>query len=96
MQLLIGISCALPFLGVRTAYSILSSFAPSPFSGEHNALSDFNVVTGTWQALIFVAVIPEFCVVVIYCIAGTVLPLSREIYERQADYQGLQMSRPIR
>ncbi|KAI5123723.1 hypothetical protein M0805_000316 [Coniferiporia weirii] len=94
--LLKGISCALPFLAVRTLYSVLSSFSPaSSFtstgvsSGSSSGLAKFNSISGEWQIFLVMGILMEFIVVSIYIFFGLRLPISKEI-----GYQGAHTNSP--
>jgi hypothetical protein len=81
--LLTGISLALPFLGVRMLYSVLSSFSgslvPSATSTpNNNSLSKFNIVAGDWRINLVMGLIMEFVVVVIYTTVGAKTPLQND------------------
>jgi len=71
--LLVGISCALPFLGVRVVYAILSAWSTSSPS-----LARFDPVTGEWVLFLVMALVMEYCVALIYLLTGTTLPLRRD------------------
>ena len=78
-----GMLAALPFLGVRAAYSFLSSFSPinlpgTAQAGETNSFSRFSILTGEWQIYLAMGVIMEMIVVATYCLVGTMLPLGFE------------------
>lgn len=75
--MLIGISCALPFLGVRVIYGILSSFAPV-IPTESNELSRFSLTTGSWGIYLGMSVLMEFAAVLIYTFVGITTPLQRD------------------
>jgi len=77
--LLIGISCALPFLGVRVAYGILSAW-----SAATPKLARFDSVTGDWVLFLVMALVMEYCVALIYMLTGTTIPLRRD--RRRARY----------
>jgi hypothetical protein len=78
-QLLIAISSALPFLGIRVLYSVLSSYSGSPVpnaeSSTHNSLSKFNISNGDWWIYLLMGLIMEYVVVVVYTTAGARIPL---------------------
>ncbi|KAG2070649.1 hypothetical protein BDR04DRAFT_1099652 [Suillus decipiens] len=99
-QLLKAISVALPFLAVRTLYSILSTFSSSSFSTTStsttstNDLSKFNLFTGEWQIYLVMDMLMEYAIVIIYCVAGIVLPLNED-YKSPDSYQDeYAMNRP--
>ncbi|KAI6045177.1 hypothetical protein EDC04DRAFT_2638894 [Pisolithus marmoratus] len=90
-QLLIAISVALPFLAVRTLYSVLSTFSSSTFitsgsttttSTSNSALAKFNMFTGEWQIFLAMDMIMEYVCVLIYVFAGLTLKLNQD-YELQ-------------
>jgi len=72
-KLLIGVSLALPFLGVRVVYSILNAFSTSSPS-----LARFNSQTGDWVLYLVMSLIMEYCVVVIYSVSGTMIGLRKD------------------
>ncbi|KAK7682031.1 hypothetical protein QCA50_014995 [Cerrena zonata] len=76
-KLLIGISCALPFLGVRVIYGILSSYAPL-IPTEKGGLSQFSLSTGSWGIYLGMSVLMEFAAVLIYTFVGITTPLQRD------------------
>ncbi|KAF9229711.1 hypothetical protein BS17DRAFT_805320 [Gyrodon lividus] len=91
-QLLIAISAALPFLAVRALYSILSTFSSSTFitsgtstSSSDNDLAKFNIFTGEWQIYLVMEVLMEYVVVIIYTVAGTLLPLDQDYKLQETD-----------
>lgn len=71
--LLFGVTCAIPFLGVRVAYGVLNAFSSEP------GLAKFNDISGDWVLYLVMSLVMEFCVVLIYCIAGASIPLSRDM-----------------
>jgi hypothetical protein len=68
----------LPFLGVRVVYSILSAYSGSPIStptsSTTGSLSKFNIVNGEWQIYLVMGLVMEYIVVLVYVIAGTLIP----------------------
>jgi len=78
-QLLIAISSALPFLGIRVLYSILSSYSgslvPNIEVSTNNSLSKFNASNGDWRIYLVMGLIMEYVVVLVYTIAGARIPL---------------------
>ncbi|THH27552.1 hypothetical protein EUX98_g6636 [Antrodiella citrinella] len=82
-SMLLGISASIPFLFLRTAYSVLSSFAPTSLSSATpvatNTLSKFSTTTGSWQIYLGMSVAAELVVVIIYLVVGTTVPTSREL-----------------
>ncbi|KIJ05723.1 hypothetical protein PAXINDRAFT_182848 [Paxillus involutus ATCC 200175] len=92
-QLLIAISAALPFLAVRALYSILSTFSSSTFittgttstSNSDNPLAKFNMFTGEWQIYLVMEILMEYAVVIIYAVAGTLLPLDQDYKLQETD-----------
>ncbi|KAG2109726.1 uncharacterized protein F5147DRAFT_692121 [Suillus discolor] len=99
-QLLKAISIALPFLAIRTLYSVLSTFSSSTFSvtgtTESNTsdLAKFNMITGEWQIYLVMDMLMEYAVVIIYGVAGIMLPLNED-YKSADSYQDeYPLSRP--
>jgi len=91
-QLLIAVSAALPFLAVRTLYSLLSTFSSSTFissTGEtttsDSSLAKFNMFTGEWQIYVGMEVAMEFIIVIIYTLAGNVLRLDQDYKLQETD-----------
>jgi len=92
-QLLVAVSAALPFLAVRTLYSVLSTFSSSTFvttgtsttSDSNNDLAKFNMFTGEWQLYVVMDVVMEYAVVVIYTLAGNVLRLDQDYGLQETD-----------
>ncbi|KAG1798084.1 uncharacterized protein HD556DRAFT_1525683 [Suillus plorans] len=83
-QLLKAVSIALPFLAIRTLYGVLSTFSSSTVSvtgsTESNTsdLAKFNMITGEWQIYLVMDMLMEYAVVIIYAVAGIVLPLNED------------------
>ncbi|KAG1829518.1 hypothetical protein EV424DRAFT_432510 [Suillus variegatus] len=99
-QLLKAVSIALPFLAIRTLYSVLSTFSSSSFSitgtTEPNTsdLAKFNILTGEWQIYLVMDMLMEYAIVIIYSVAGIVLPLNED-YKSADSYQDeYPLSRP--
>ncbi|KAF7982010.1 hypothetical protein HWV62_30246 [Athelia sp. TMB] len=98
--LLTGISLALPFLGVRVAYSVVSTFSGSPIpdgSANTNKLAKFNLANGTWWIYLVMGLLMEYISICIYTIVGWKTPASQERVgpkedgyplEQQAGYGG--------
>ncbi|KIK99924.1 hypothetical protein PAXRUDRAFT_822198 [Paxillus rubicundulus Ve08.2h10] len=94
-QLLLAISAALPFLAVRALYSVLSTFSSSTFitsstsststSNSDNDLAKFNMFTGEWQIYLVMEILMEYAVVIIYTVAGTLLPLNQDYKLQESD-----------
>jgi len=82
--LLIGISSALPFLGVRLIYAVLSSFSgslvPSATSKNTNSLAKFNMATGEWWIYLVMGLLMEYIVVIIYTAVGIRVPLQSDYH----------------
>ncbi|KAG1825484.1 uncharacterized protein BJ212DRAFT_1443614 [Suillus subaureus] len=93
-QLLKAISVALPFLAIRTIYSILSTFSSSTFSvtstsstqANTSDLAKFNLFTGEWQIYLVMDMLMEYAVVIIYSVAALMLPLNND-YKSPDSYQ---------
>lgn len=78
-QLLKAITGSLPFLGIRVLYTVLSAFSPLGIPGVtegSTSLAKFNSTHGTFGIYLFMSVIMEFVVIVIYVTAGLVIPLN--------------------
>ncbi|KAF8845459.1 hypothetical protein BDN67DRAFT_999611 [Paxillus ammoniavirescens] len=93
-QLLLAISAAMPFLAVRALYSVLSTFSSSTFittgttsttSTSTNDLAKFNMFTGEWQIYLVMEILMEYAVVIIYTVAGTLLPLNQDYKLQETD-----------
>ena len=80
LQLLIAISCALPFLAIRLLYSILGAF--------DGPTSQFNLITGKVGPYVGMEVIMECIAVVIYITAGLLLPLSTKDLIEEEEMNG--------
>jgi len=83
--LLVGISCALPFMAVRVVYSVLSGFSPFPsftsqgiVSDSSSPLAKFNSFSGSWQIYLVMSLVMEFCAVLVYLTVGTLVPVDRD------------------
>jgi len=86
--LLLAITIALPFIGVRTLYSILSTFSSSSFgisgtsttttTASTNSLSEFNMFNGNWHIYVVMGMVTEYVAVIIYSVAGLMLPLQND------------------
>ena len=80
-QLLIGISFAFPFLGVRLAYAVLAAWSASDLRGLHPSsnvtIAKFNPVTGNWILYLALDLVMEWVVAALYLFASTVLAQRR-------------------
>jgi len=82
------VTLALPFLSVRVLYTLLSSFAPSEesigangqviFTSSNSGLEKFSQTTGSWVIYLFMSVVPELIVVVIYTVMGLTTNLNND------------------
>lgn len=95
-----AISIALPFLAIRTLYGVLSTFSSSTVSvtgtTESNTsdLAKFNMITGEWQIYLVMDMLMEYAIVIIYSVAGLVLPLNED-YKSSDSYEAeYPLSRP--
>jgi hypothetical protein len=93
VQLLAGVSLALPPLFVRIVYSLLSSFASS-------SQSRWSPISGDWRIYLTMGLIMEYLVVCVYVITGALTPLHKddEVQARggvpyQASEDGLEMGK---
>jgi len=72
--MLIGATCATPFVAVRVIYSALSAFGPKTnysLIGTSNpphptGLGKFNSITGEWQLFLVMSLLMEYIAIVIY------------------------------
>ncbi|TFK36789.1 hypothetical protein BDQ12DRAFT_633010 [Crucibulum laeve] len=80
-NLLWGISTALPFLGVRVAYSVLAAWSSSDLFGlslsSNPTLARFNPITGDWVPFLIMSLVMEYAVVLIYLLSSTWLSRRR-------------------
>lgn len=76
-RIFLCIMLALPLIGVRLLYSLISEFGNN---------SQFNVVTGDVTIRLGMASIEEFLVVVMYAILGVMTP--RSVAESEANGRG--------
>ncbi|KAF8167816.1 hypothetical protein B0H34DRAFT_683146 [Crassisporium funariophilum] len=76
-SLLWGISAALPFLGVRIAYAVLSAWSASDLYGtrpsSNPTLANFNPITGNWIFYLALGLVMEFVVAALYLFSSTIL-----------------------
>ncbi|KAG1744545.1 uncharacterized protein EDB91DRAFT_1246671 [Suillus paluster] len=100
-QLLKAISIALPFLAIRTLYSVLSTFSSSTFdisstSSQPNTsdLAKFNILTGEWQIYLVMDMLMEYAVVIIYTVAALVLPLNQDYNSPDLNQDNYPLNRP--
>ncbi|KAG1758039.1 hypothetical protein EDB19DRAFT_82210 [Suillus lakei] len=84
-QLLKVISISLLFLVIRTIYSVLSTFSSSTSvitttttTQPTGDLAKFNMFTGEWQIYLVMDMLMEYAIVIIYAVAGLVLPLDQD------------------
>ncbi|EJF58410.1 hypothetical protein BD309DRAFT_606118 [Dichomitus squalens] len=86
-RLLNAITFTLPFLAVRVAYGVLSSFAPFPVSFQNgqevanngdSGLAKFSSTSSSWGAYLVMSVLMEYIAVSIYAIVGVITPLSKD------------------
>ncbi|OAX35101.1 hypothetical protein K503DRAFT_858818 [Rhizopogon vinicolor AM-OR11-026] len=99
-ELLKAISIALPFLAVRTLYSVLSTFSSSTFSFSGSStpsdsdLAKFNIVTGEWQIYLVMDMLMEYAVVILYAVAGLLLPLDQDYKSSDFNQEAYPLSNP--
>ena len=84
IQLLAGISLALPLLFVRLVYALLGAFAPS-------IESRWSLVFGDWRLYLTMSLIMEFLAVVTYAVIGVLIPAQND--EKAKGSEVLQMGR---
>ncbi|KIK44139.1 hypothetical protein CY34DRAFT_80540 [Suillus luteus UH-Slu-Lm8-n1] len=86
-QLLKAVSVALPFLTVRTVYSVLFMLWMDRNPGSTPLdLGEFDLIEGNWQIYIAMKMLMEYAVVIIYSVAAFVLPLKKD-YKIPESYQ---------
>lgn len=87
-QLLVAISTALPFLGIRMLYGILSSYSGSlistPGTPNTSSLARFNMATGDWRLYLIMSVLMEAISTIIYVTAGTRIPLQEDFAGKES------------
>ncbi|KAG2123609.1 hypothetical protein DEU56DRAFT_829381 [Suillus clintonianus] len=99
-QLLKAISIALPFLAVRTIYSVLSTFSSSTFvttgatQVNTSDLAKFNMFTGEWQIYLVMDMLMEYAIVIVYSVAGLVLHLNQDYKTPEYNQDEYPLSRP--
>ncbi|KAJ7456626.1 hypothetical protein FB451DRAFT_1353927 [Mycena latifolia] len=80
-KLLWGAMFALPVLGARVAYEILSSWSSADLFGlqpsSNPTLAMFQPITGKWLLFLILGVVCEFVVAALYMISSTVLAQRR-------------------
>lgn len=69
-KLLAGISVALVPLCVRIIYGLLSDFGPT---------NKFSPIFGEWQFFVFMGLLMEYIVVVIYIVTGLSIPVRKDV-----------------
>lgn len=86
-----GISCALPFLGVRVIYSVISTFSGSPIpsaTGNTNSLAKFNLANGSWWIYLIMGLLMEYISICIYTVVGWKTPASQQRVKGAAERDG--------
>lgn len=89
-RLLKGTSCALPFLGVRVAYSIVSTFSgsPIPYGVNTSKLARFNLANGSWWIYLVMGLLMEYISICIYTVVGWKTPKQQERLGPKSDANG--------
>ena len=77
---MIGVSIALPFIGVRVIYMILSGFSPATesiapdgvktYHYSDSGLGMFNATSGSWVLFLIMSLAMEYISVVIFAVTG--------------------------
>ncbi|KZP32370.1 hypothetical protein FIBSPDRAFT_723111 [Athelia psychrophila] len=97
-RLLIGISSALPFLLVRTVYSVLSTFSGSPIPGgppNTSKLAKFNLANGEWYIYLVMGLLMEYITICIYTVVGWRTPATiQRGNDKAADADGYPLEPP--
>jgi hypothetical protein len=76
------VTVALPFLGVRVAYSVLSVYATSDAK-----LARFNrPPLGDWKLYLVMSLVMEYMAVVIYSTVGALLPSLKHRHHRYYEH----------
>jgi len=84
--LLLGISCALVPLGFRLIFTLGGAFS-SP-------TSNFSIISGSVALYGFLAVLPEFLVVLDYTVIGVILPLDQDLKDASLESQNTRKWKP--
>jgi uncharacterized membrane protein len=83
-QLLFGVLFAIPFLGVRISYAIISAFSSSDLYGLNLSsdpnLRKLNPITGQWYLFLVLGPVMEYIAVSLYLLASVVLAQKRRYY----------------
>lgn len=83
-QLLFGISVALPFLGARIAYAVISEWSSEDLYGDklssNKTLANLNPIHGNWILYLVLGPIMEYCVAAIYLFSSTILASKKHRY----------------
>jgi len=76
-QLVVGLTLALPFLGVRVAYAILAAWSSSDLFGvelsSNPILARFNPNAGDWVPFLVMSLIMEYAIAILYLLFSTIL-----------------------
>ncbi|KAF9524080.1 hypothetical protein CPB83DRAFT_641078 [Crepidotus variabilis] len=83
-SLLFGISVALPFLGARIAYAVISAWSSEDLYGDqlssNKTLANLNPIKGNWILYLVLGPIMEYCVAAIYLFSSTILASKKHRY----------------
>jgi len=83
-SLLYGITAALPFLGARIAYSVISAWSSTNLNGTNPSsdpnLQKLNPITGDWVLYLVLGPVMEYVVVLLYIFASTILAQKHHYY----------------
>jgi hypothetical protein len=76
-QLLVGICLAIPFLGARIAYAVISAFSSLDLYGKNLSsdpnLRKLNPVTGQWYLYLVLGPVMEYLAILVYLFSSVVL-----------------------
>ncbi|KII86361.1 hypothetical protein PLICRDRAFT_114872 [Plicaturopsis crispa FD-325 SS-3] len=87
--LLKGISAALPFIGVRVVYGVLSVYSSEGHDvattviSPRTSISKFNTVNGSWALYLTMSLLSEYIAVCIYIAVGMMIRVERVETEGQ-------------
>ena len=85
LQLLLGITVALPFLGARLAYAIIVAWSSSDLYGavpsSNPTLKKLNPNGGDWKLYLVLGPVMEYTVALMYMFASTILAQRHEYFQ---------------
>jgi uncharacterized membrane protein YjgN (DUF898 family) len=72
LQTLLAVSIALPFILVRTIYTLLNAVNLDP-SGTSHRTTKFNPISGDWAIYLVLGLFMEIAIVAVYIAAGVLM-----------------------